>query len=143
MSYSDLNFMLKLCGEDFVFLASDGRNVIDEAEKTRRILMDTLPNSIETFCDLGSSLSEEVRLIELPNSGLKSSETKETSPIFILSGLQDDPKNIALPLSRKLMYPVYLVRLPNKADEFSVEKLGSAILSVSGRILKDLILLNY
>lgn len=126
---STLTTLEKLVGRDSVIHIEDIKKSLNLTKNASRMLVDVLPSFVEEFYSLATSLSNEVRLFDLPSKGLTKSVIKEVPPLIVIPGLKNDPKSILLSLAKKLMYPVVCVQLPNL--DLSVEQLASFILPVS------------
>lgn len=134
LTNENLTMLEKISGRDSVIQVSDNKKVSNHPS---RMLADILPSSIEDFCELGSSLNESVRLIELPSLGQKVTEVKEVTPLFIIPGLKDNSESSLGQLAKKLVYPVFLVKLPNRRKEVTIEELASLVLPVSDMVFKE------
>lgn len=125
----NLSIMEKLVGKDSVIHIEDVKKSLNLTKNASRMLVDILPSFVEEFYNLGLSLTNEVRLFDLPTKGLPKSLIKEVPPLIVIPGLKNDPKSILLPLAKKLMYPVVCVQLPNL--DLSVEQLAGFVLPVN------------
>ena len=126
-----LTMLEKLSGQDPVIQVSDNKRTLNRALKSTSLLADILPSSIEDFCELGSSLNESVRLVEIPSLGQTTSEIKEITPIFVIPGLNDYSESSLIRLAKKLIYPVFMVKLPSIRNEITIKELASLVLPVS------------
>lgn len=95
--------------------------------------MDNLPRSLKDFGRLGSSLTAEAELVELPTLGPAFKDSKNLSPFIIIPGLHSDPLRLVTPLARKLRYPTLCAKLPHIGKQ-SIEATAACVLEVSSKI---------
>lgn len=90
-------------------------------------LSDLLPQTIEEFCEFGSSVSDTVQIIPLSTlSG--NTNFKEISPLIVIPGLESEPVKTIQSMVSNFLYPVACVKLPDM--KLSIPKMASFILPV-------------
>ena len=69
-----LNFIENISGQDFEIHVSDIIKDSNSSESQTEMLKKILPSTVEEICRLGSSLNNEIKLIEIENKLIKDFE---------------------------------------------------------------------
>lgn len=125
-----LDLIEKVSGLDSVIHVSDVKKSSKLSENRSQALKEILPKKVEDFCEIGSHLQNEIKLIELPTLGQRNSEVKSVSPVIVIPGLEGNPENVLMPLCKKFMYPCFVAKFPTEGQN-SVQELAASLLPVS------------
>ncbi|KAK6636857.1 hypothetical protein RUM43_010521 [Polyplax serrata] len=102
--------MAKLCGRDSIIHVTPPAllSTVDHR------LSDLLPNSIDDFCAIGSSLQEHVEIVPLNTlAGSNTEDYREITPFIMVPGLKSEPVEMLQPFVANFLYPTAYVKIPD------------------------------